>query len=168
MKIALYGGSFDPWTAAHQEITERLSARYDKVLVIPTAIHYYKYNKQMFSFEERLKDARKHLFNLKNVKVLDLEKNIDENWRFIDTLECLRLMYGLEHEYYVAIGSDSLQNFTKWYSWEKILKAAKLLVFNRPGYDQNFPEIPFEYLQMENPVSSTEIRNQLKSESVKN
>ncbi|MCR4580681.1 MAG: nicotinate-nicotinamide nucleotide adenylyltransferase [Treponema sp.] len=163
MKIVLFGGSFDPWTSAHQEIAERLSALYDRVIIIPTAIRYYKYNQQMFSFDERYKAAKEKTQKLKNIKLLDIEKNIDEVWRFIDTLEAVRRIYGLENEYYVAIGSDSLQKFTTWTSWEKILQAAKLLVFNRPGYAENLPDIPFEYLPMENPISSTEIRNKIRN-----
>ena len=163
MKIVLFGGTFDPWTSAHQEITERLSRHYDKVIVIPTDIKYYKENQQMFSFEERISQARRQVKNLPNVKILDLEKNIDNKWRFVNTLDAVRRMYGLEHQYYVAIGSDSLQKFTTWTNFQGILEKAKLLVFNRPGYTQNFPDIPFEYLPMENPVSSTQLREKLRN-----
>ena len=162
MRIVLFGGTFDPWTSAHQEITERLSAAYDKVLVIPTTIKYYKDNLQMFSFEERIFAARQQTEQLKNVRVLDLEKNTDEKWRFVHTLRAVRGMYGQEKEYFTAIGSDSLQKFTSWYEWKEILKLSRLLVFNRPGFTEMFPDIPFEYLPLENPISSTEIRNQLR------
>ena len=167
MKIVLYGGTFDPWTSAHQEITETLSQKYDKVLVIPTAIRYYKYGSQMFSFDERLQGAREHTAGLKNVKVLDLEKNIDDNWRFLHTLLAVRGLYGAENEYFNAIGSDSLQRFTSWYEWEKILQNSKLVVFNRPGHTQDFPDIPFEYLPMNNEISSTAVREQLRELSQK-
>ncbi len=162
MKIVLFGGTFDPWTSAHQEIAETLSRLYDRVIVIPTAIRYYKYNQQMFSFEERILAAKEHVKNLGNVRLLDLEKNIDDDWRFVNTLDAVRRMYGLNHEYYVAIGSDSLQKFTSWTNWQGILNNSKLLVFNRPGYTQDFPDIPFEYLPMENPVSSTQVREALR------
>ena len=163
MNIVLFGGTFDPWTEAHQEITERLSVNFERVVVLPTDIRYYKHNHQFFSFEERLAGAREHTQGLENVRVLDLEHNIDDDWRFIDTLETVRRMYGLEHRYFVAIGSDSLQNFTRWSSWQKILECAKLIVFNRPGYTESFPDIPFEYLPMENPASSTSVRNALRA-----
>ena len=159
-KIVLFGGTFDPWTSAHQEIAETLSRLYDKVLIIPTAIRYYKGNTQMFSFEERIKDARAHVSSLLNVKVLDLERNIDENWRFVHTLQAVHGMYGDNNEYYTAIGSDSLQKFTTWFEWERILQLSKLVVFNRPDYTEGFPEIPYEYLPMNNPVSSTQLREE--------
>ena len=165
MKIVLFGGTFDPWTSAHQQIAEKLSQLYDRVIIIPTDIKYYKENQQMFSFEERISQARRQVKDLANIRVIDLEKNIDDKWRFVNTLEVVRRMYGLEHEYYVAIGSDSLQKFTTWTNWQGILEQSKLVVFNRPGFTQNFPDLPFEYLPMENPVSSTQLREELRKSS---
>lgn len=161
MKIVIFGGTFDPWSSAHQEITERLSNLYDKVLVIPTTVRYYKINKQMFSFNERYEMAKEKVVQLKNVEVCDIERSVDEKWRFVHTLQNVIKDYGKENEYFVAIGSDSLQKFTTWYEWKKILELAKLVVFNRPGYTADFPNIPYEYLPMENCISSTALREKI-------
>lgn len=161
MKIVIFGGSFDPWTSAHQEIVERLAANYDKVLVVPTTVRYYKVNKQMFSFNERFEMACKKTEAVKNVQVCDIERSVDDNWRFIDTLKKVIELKGTENQFYVAIGSDSLQKFKTWAEWEKILELSKLVVFNRPGYTDNFPDIPYEYLPMENNISSTALRQKI-------
>ncbi len=161
MKFVIFGGSFDPWTSAHQEITERLSACYDRVLVIPTAVRYYKANTQMFTFDQRFEAAAEKTASLGNVSISDIERNVDGSWRFVNTLEKVIERNGKENEYFVAIGSDSLQNFTTWYQWEKILELSKLVVFNRPGYTGGFPDIPYKYLPMENRISSTEIRKKI-------
>lgn len=162
MKIVIYGGTFDPWTSAHQEIVEKLSAKYDSVLIIPTTVRYYKVNKQMFSFNERFEMAEKKVAGFKNVEVCDIERSVGDDWRFVHTLEKVIEENGTKHEYYVAIGSDSLQKFKTWFEWEKILKLSKLVVFNRPGYTDNFPEdVSYEYIQMENNISSTALRQKL-------
>ncbi len=161
MKIVIFGGTFDPWTSAHQEIVKRLSKNYDKVLIIPTTVRYYKVNKQMFSFNERYNMAAKKIEGLANVEMNDMERSVDDSWRFIDTLKKVIEQYGNENEYFVAIGSDSLQKFTTWHKWEEILNLAKLVVFNRPGYTEDFPAIPYEYLQMENEVSSSALRQKI-------
>nr|WP_318711877.1 nicotinate-nicotinamide nucleotide adenylyltransferase [uncultured Treponema sp.] len=161
MKIIIFGGTFDPWTSAHQEIAERLSKNYDSVLIVPTTVRYYKVNKQMFSFNERFEQAEKKVAGLKNVEVCDIERSVDDDWRFVDTLKKIIELNGTKHEYYVAIGSDSLQKFKTWYEWERILQLAKLVVFNRPGYESDFPDIPFEYLEMNNSISSTALRQKL-------
>ena len=163
MNIAVFGGSFDPWTSAHQEISEKLSEKYDIVLVVPTTIRYYKNSSSMYSFEERLKTVRKNTFSIKNIQVLELERNVPDSWRYIDTLREIIKIYGEKNYYFTAIGSDSLQNFTTWACWGDILKLSKLIVFNRPKYTENFPDIEYEYLDMENYQSSTKIRNEINS-----
>lgn len=165
MRTVLFGGTFDPWTSAHQEIVERLSSLYDKVIVIPTNIIYYKGNNHMFSFDERFKMAVENVNVIKQnnssavIEVSDIERNVDKNWRFIHTLK--KIIEGSQDEFFYAIGSDSLQRFTTWYEWEEILKRVKLVVFNRPGYTENLPDIPYDFLPMNNPVSSTQVRKTL-------
>ncbi len=162
MRIVIFGGAFDPWTSAHQEIVQTLSQNYDKVILVPSTIRYYKKNEQMFSFDDRFSAARQNTAAFKNVALSDIEKSAADDWRYIDTLRALIAQHGENNEYFTAIGSDSLQNFTTWYKWEEILSLSKLVVFNRPGHTSNFPQIQYEYLPMENPVSSTQLRAELR------
>ena len=168
-KIAIYGGTFDPIHKAHIEIVRRLSEKYDKVIVVPTTVRYYKKNKCMFSFDYRYEKAKEALKDFKNVEVSDIEREAPNDWRFLDTLRKLtsgKLMKSFdEFKYYVAIGSDSFQNFKTWYGWEDILKRADLVVFRRPGYEDNFPaDIPYEYISdIDMNISSTQIRENLET-----
>lgn len=62
---ALYAGSFDPITLGHLDIVERASNIFDEV-VVGVVVNLEK--KTMFSFEERMsmiKEATKHLHNIK-------------------------------------------------------------------------------------------------------
>ena len=164
------------------EIIERLSKKFDKVIVVPTNVNYYKnykgHDRAMFSFTERYDALVEKCKNLKNVEVNDVERDAVEGWRFIHTLKklmCYRESYDdyekiksqleeAEEEWYIAMGSDSLQNFKTWSEWENIIKLAKLVVFNRPGYTDNFPtDIEYEYLEMNNDISSTKVRKNLLS-----
>lgn len=166
MRIVLFGLTGDPVTSAHMEIIERLSKSYDKVVVIPTNVNYYKnykgHDRAMFSFTERYDNLVEKCNPFNNVEVSDIERDITEGWRFFNTLCEVISSNGKENEYFIAIGSDSLQNFKTWYHWESILKFAKLVVFNRPGYTDGFPEdIEYEYLEMNNDISSTKVRKNL-------
>ena len=182
MKIVVYGLTADPMTSAHMEIIERLSEKFDKVIVVPTNVNYYKnykgHDRAMFSFAERYDALVEKCKNLKNVEVNDVERDVVEGWRFIHTLKKLmcyietyddyeKIKSDLEEskeEWYLAMGSDSLQNFKTWSEWENIIKLAKLVVFNRPGYTDNFPtDIEYEYLEMNNDISSTKVRKNLLS-----
>lgn len=166
MKIALYGLTGDPVTSAHMEIIEALANKCDTVVVIPTNVNYYKnykgHDRAMFSFTERYDSLTDKCKPFSNVSVSDIERDITEGWRFYDTLKGIIEQYGIQNEYFIAIGSDSLQQFKTWYKWEDILKLSKLIVFNRPGYTDNFPEdIEYEYIEMNNNISSTQVRKNL-------
>lgn len=165
-KIAIYGLSADPLHKGHLEIIKYLSEHFDKVIVVPTTVRYYKKNIQMFSFNERFETVKKKCECFKNVEVDDIERNAPDSWRYIDTLRKLssgRFMKSLdEYQYYTVMGSDSWQNFTTWESYEEILKRSKILVFKRPGYEDNFPDLPFEYVDMNIDISSTEIREKMR------
>ena len=166
MKIVLFGLTGDPVTSAHREIIQRLSDTYDKVIVIPTNVNYYKnykgHDRAMFSFTERHDNLVSECEPFDNVIVSDIERNITDGWRFWHTLNQIKTENGPENDYYIAMGSDSLQNFKTWYNWEEIYKNTKLVVFNRPGYTDNFPtDIEYEYLDMNNTISSTEVRQNL-------
>lgn len=165
-KIAIYGLSADPLHKGHLEIIKYLSEHFDKVIVVPTTVRYYKKNIQMFSFNERFEVVKRKCEYFKNVEVNDIERNAPDSWRYIDTLRKLssgRIMKSLdEYQYYTVMGSDSWQNFTTWESYEEILKRSKILVFKRPGYEDNFPDLPFEYVDMNVDISSTEIREKMR------
>lgn len=182
MRIVVFGLSADPVTSAHMEIITRLSEKFDKVIVVPTNVNYYKnykgHDRAMFSFTERYDTLVEKCKKLENVEVNDVERDIVEGWRFIHTLKELMgyiATYGdyeriksrleeLEEEWYIAMGSDSLQSFKTWTEWENIIKIAKLVVFNRPGYTDNFPtDIQYKYLEMNNDISSTKVRKNLLS-----
>ena len=165
-KIAIYGLSADPLHKGHLEIIKYLSEHFDKVIVVPTTVRYYKKNIQMFSFNERFETVKRKCECFKNVEVNDIERNAPDSWRYIDTLRKLssgKIVKSLDEcQYYTVMGSDSWQNFTTWESYEEILKRSKILVFKRPGYEDNFPDLPFEYVDMNIDISSTEIREKMR------
>lgn len=160
--IAIYGGTFDPIHSAHLEIIETLSRDFDKVIIIPTTIRYYKNNSGMFSFNERFENVKKKVADMENVIVSDIERFVDIDWRFIDTLKSIKKLYG-KADYIVAMGADSFIKFPTWAQYEEITKMASIVVFGRPGCRiQDFPPISYlRYYDMSNNASSTEIRKKL-------
>lgn len=165
MKIAVFGLTGDPVHSGHLEIIERLSKTYDLVVVIPTTIRYYKENKQMFSFSKRFDEIEKKTSKFANVKVSDIERDAPQDWRFINSLIKTIQEFGNDNEYYLAMGSDSFQNFKSWCAWEKITDLVKsIVVFHRPGYEkEKFPTgINYTYVEnMNNPISSTALREKI-------
>ena len=59
IRTALFGGTFDPWTPAHEAMVKMVLDKglVDRVIVIPTVVNYYRADKydQFLSFEDRAK-----------------------------------------------------------------------------------------------------------------
>lgn len=163
MKIAIYGGSFDPLHKGHLQIIETLSKTYDKVIVVPTTIRYYKVNKNMFSFNERYEAVKSKVSHLHNVEVSNIEALVDDKWRFVDTLKAIKCGALQSEDFYVAMGADSFINFKSWDSWTSIIANANIVVFGRPGYSKDsFPtDVPFAFVEMNCDASSTSLRKKL-------
>ena len=167
-KLVVFGLTADPFHKGHLEIIKNLSKRFDKVVVVPTTIRYYKKNVQMFSFNERYNSILEAISNnnLQNAVVSDLERNVPDTWRFVDSLMEIKKTFGQEdYEYYVAMGSDSFQKFETWCNYQTILdNVESLVVFKRPGYEDSFPQnIKYIYIEDINlDISSTMLRERIK------
>lgn len=66
MKIAIYPGTFDPFTKGHEDIVCRASKLFDKLLV---AIAINKQKKPFFDISERIEMAKEILSIYENVEV---------------------------------------------------------------------------------------------------
>ncbi len=169
MRIAIFGGSFDPIHKAHLEIIKSLARLgMDKIIIVPTNITYYKKNKAMLTFNERLELAKmaiKSVDSLENIniEVSDIERNIGENEGYAHTLMRLRES-SPKDEYYTVIGSDSYNYIKTWREYKKILEYSRLIVVTRPNNIINEEaSLPYIRLDMDMDISSTKIREEIKS-----
>ena len=166
MKIAIFGGTFDPIHDGHIGIIKKLiDIKMDKVIVIPTNIKYYKKNNVVSSYYERVEACKEALKDLNNVEVSLIEENISEDEGFADILAKLKEIYSND-ELYTVVGSDSFNYLNKWRHYELIPKLSKIVVATRPNFaiDNNIG-IDYIRLDVNYNISSTEIRNNLAKEN---
>ena len=69
---------------------------------------------------------------MKNIEVLYLDGLIRSN-KSIKTIKYIIKKKKPKNIYFI-VGADILMKFHKWYSWKKIVKLTKLVVFSRRGY----------------------------------
>ena len=168
MKIALFGGTFDPIHKGHVEIIKRLFTDFkvDKVILIPTNITYYKKNSAMLSYNMRLELVKMALnqtstLNGMNIEVSDIERNIGPNEGFSSTVIKYKNIYPND-ELYTVIGMDSYNYIKTWIKYEGIIDNSNLIVVRRPGASINKEyNIPYLELPLDMDVSSTDIREEL-------
>lgn len=155
LRVAVYGGSFDPPHVAHQEAV-RLVADHpevDRLLVLPVFEHAF--DKSLAGFEHRVAMCELCMLDRPNVEVSRLEAHLERPNFTLNTLEAL-LAEHPEYRLRLVVGADVLQDAAKWHRFEEVIALAPLLPLGRVGVHS--AAAPPAVLP---DVSSTEIRRQL-------
>ena len=171
MKIAIYGGSFNPMHRGHEQIVEYIlkNLDMDKIIIVPVGIPSHREN-NLEQSDTRLKICREIFKDNSKIEVSDIEIKSDGKSYTCDTLIKLIEVYGKNNEFFEIIGEDSLKNFKTWKNYKELLKICKLVVFRRN--DDEDKEIDKEFLKNSNIIilkneyynySSTEIREKVKN-----
>ncbi len=174
MKIAVYGGSFNPLHIGHQAIVRFLTERagFDCVYLIVSPKNPLKEGISAASGERRfqaaLAAAARHP-ELK-MKVDDIELHLPAPSYSIKTLDALKAREP-ENEFTMVMGADNLAVIRKWRDYQRLLTEFGAIVYPREGTD--LPTLCQE-LKAEDSryriaiadaplvnISSTEIRNAL-------
>lgn len=172
MRIAIYGGSFNPMHRGHEQIVEYIlkNLNMDKIIIVPVGIPSHREN-NLEQSDTRLKICREIFKDNSKIEVSDIEIKSDGKSYTYDTLIKLIEVYGKNNEFFEIIGEDSLKNFKTWKNYKELLKICKLVVFRRN--DDEDKEIDKEFLKNSNIIilkneyynySSTEIREKVKNE----
>lgn len=171
MRIAIYGGSFNPMHIGHEKIVDYVlnNLNMDKIIIIPVGIPSHRENNLEQSYT-RLKICKEIFKGNKKIEVSDIEIKSEGKSYTYDTLLKLIDLYGENNEFFEIIGEDSLKSLKTWKNYEELLKICKFIVFRRKD-DKNI-QIDEEFLNNKNiiileneyyDISSTEIRNMVKN-----
>ena len=171
MRIAIYGGSFNPMHIGHEKIVDYVlnNLNMDKIIIIPVGIPSHREN-NLEQSDTRLKICKEIFKGNKKIEVSDIEIKSEGKSYTYDTLLKLMDLYGENNEFFEIIGEDSLKSLKTWKNYEELLKICKFIVFRRKD-DKNI-QMDEEFLNNENiiileneyyDISSTEIRNMVKN-----
>ena len=171
MRIAIYGGSFNPMHIKKKKIVDYVlnNLNMDKIIIIPVGIPSHREN-NLEQSDTRLKICKEIFKGNKKIEVSDIEIKSEGKSYTYDTLLKLIDLYGENNEFFEIIGEDSLKSLKTWKNYEELLKICKFIVFRRKD-DKNI-QIDEEFLNNKNiiileneyyNISSTEIRNMVKN-----
>ncbi|MEC4891731.1 MAG: nicotinate-nucleotide adenylyltransferase [Oscillatoria sp. PMC 1051.18] len=140
-RIALFGTSADPPTAAHQAIIRWLGEHYDRVAVWasdnPMKSHQTPLSHRMRMLRLLITDIDSEVKNIKLHEELS-------NPRSLHTVRKAQEMWGKENEFTLVVGSDLIAQMPKWYQIAELLAQVKVLVVPRQGYtiaDEDLEEV---------------------------
>ena len=132
MRIAVFGGSFDPVHTEHIKLVEFALAELnlDKLFVMPASAPPHKKGKALSSDEARLEMCRRAFAHLDKVVVSDYE--IAKGGVSYTYLTCqhFKAQYK-DAEIFWLVGTDMLRNFPTWKNPKEILSCVTLAVCGR-------------------------------------
>jgi nicotinate-nucleotide adenylyltransferase len=133
MRIGLLGGSFNPAHAAHVEITLTALKRLglDQVWWVVTPINPLKTPSTLPSLTARVDAARK-VANHPRIAVTGFPGDKGSPYT-VDLIAELKRRYPTVNFVWL-MGADSLAEFHRWRSWQKIFEALPIAVLDRPGF----------------------------------
>jgi len=164
LRLAIFGGTFDPIHQAHLAIAREAAdtCRLDRVLLVPAANPPHKTGVTHTPYEHRVRMAGIACRGLAHVEVSRLEEGAERSYS-IDTIEKVRARIAPDDELFFVIGADAFADIRTWHRWQDVIRAVSFVVVSRPGavYDVP-PEARVERLdRLELAISSSEIRRQL-------
>lgn len=128
MKIAIYGGSFNPIHNGHLNVIKStlLSLSPDKLFVMPVGNPPHKSEDELIDSKERIKMAMIATKAFENVFVSNYEASKAEKSYTFETLEYFKTLYP-DDQLYFLLGSDRLNIFLNWRGADKIMSMCELV-----------------------------------------
>lgn len=168
--VAIFGGTFDPFTIAHREICRVAIDRLpiDMLYVIPTVVDYHREGKERWLMDgERVRCTRQMLWSLgedylrcwkidnhelvlKSICECTDERTgsnlcdeIVAERRFLHTLLDFKCRTDMFTQIILILGADSLKNLPTWYKWREVCANINAIAVVN-GRDGEIVEVPKE------------------------
>ncbi len=130
MRIAVFGGAFDPPHYGHLAVAQAVLEHgfADEVWFLP--VHSHPFDKRLSAPTERVALLQLVLQDKMKLCTLELE-TIEKSYTYV-TLQKLAQTYP-EHSFCFVIGSDNVGHFPQWFHAQQLLKQFTVLVYPRHG-----------------------------------
>lgn len=161
LRIALFGGTFDPIHSAHLTIAREAADRFklDRVLFITAGNPPHKAPGATTPFEHRHRMVELACAADSRFMPSRLEQGAGKSYS-IETIERVKQTVADGDELFFLIGADAFAEIGTWYRSAEVVGAVEFIVVSRPGYDYPVPAGArvhrLETLAL--PVSSSRIR----------
>ena len=130
MKIALFGGTFNPPHKGHAQIVAHLLEKgFNQIWIIPCWRH--PMNKDCLPFWDRFHLCRLAFGKMASVRIKDIERRLhsDHSWT-IDTVRYLCKKYP-QHQFTLVLGQDNYEQRQKWKNFNEIERLISLYTVPR-------------------------------------
>ncbi len=153
MRVALFGGSFNPPHVAHQLAALHVleTEPVDELWFVPVFKH--PFDKTLEAFEHRLAMCERAAAALgPRARVSDCERTLGGDSRTLRTVQSLKATHP-GTEFALVVGADLLPELGSWYGADELRQLVRFIVVGRTGHAGGTLAMPA--------VSSTEVRQRL-------
>lgn len=137
MKLAIFGGTFDPMHAGHAAAAVSAADAFhlDRVLVIPSGNPPHKTRAVQTAYEHRYRMVELACAADARLTPSRLEAPGDSGERHYswDTIRKVRRQFVFEEPLRFILGSDAFAEVRSWRNWRDVAREVEFLVVNRPG-----------------------------------
>lgn len=157
MRIALYGGTFDPFHLGHLAVAQyvRDETDTDLVVIIPAGKPYLRPRRPSAPPNARLKMCQLATNGEQRMVVSDVEVRQSGNSYTVETLSHIAATYPESTMTYLAIGADTVPSVKDWHRADDLFRLCTPLVVRRPGSNLVLPnDWPTDTLVLNGPASS--------------
>lgn len=160
MKIAVFGGSFDPVHIGHKAVVDAALKNLDinRLIIVPTYLNPFK-NSFYFEPKIRFNLLEKVFLSYEKVKLSDYEINKQKPCYSYDTVVYLKDKYQASKVYFI-IGEDNLQSLDKWHKIEELKGEVEFVVAKRSNLSKDILK-DYKVLDIDVKISSTNLRQSL-------
>jgi nicotinate-nucleotide adenylyltransferase len=165
MKIAIFGGTFNPIHLGHLFLAEevRCGLGFDRIIFVPAFQPAHKEVAGGAAAADRLAMCREAVAGSPHFTADDCEIRRGGVSYMIDTLQDIAGRYAPKGKPAIIIGDDLVRTFPHWKRADEIVRRARLLVVHRRERGRVDVAFPHEYLDNKVlPLSSSEIRGRLR------
>jgi nicotinate-nucleotide adenylyltransferase len=161
MRLALFGGTFDPVHNAHLIVAREAADQFalEQVWFIPAANPPHKSASTGASYEDRFRMTELACHADPRFVASRLEEGERKSYS-VDTVE---RVIALGRQPLFIIGADAFAEITSWHRWRDLIRLTEFIVVTRPGHPYSSPPGARVHRldTVALPVSSSEIRRQL-------
>ena len=166
MKVAIFGGTFDPIHLGHLEVATAAADEFglDRVLFIPAGRPPHKAKRELVPYEDRLEMVRLACEDDPRFEASRLEEPGQGRPSYsIHTIERLRGDLEQDDRLFVILGADAFNDLFTWYRVDDVVRLAEFIVVSRPGEAiANVLGVRLQSLGgVANPLSASAVRSRL-------
>ncbi len=146
-KIAIFGGTFNPFHNAHYEVLSAVSESKlaDEILLMPTKLPPHKQCDFLADEAHRLKMCALAAEHFDNVRACDMELKMQGKSYTFNTVS--ELKKSSDSEILFVCGGDMITTFDRWYRYEELLQMMSIIAVRRRGTDNAEFDKAIEFLK---------------------